>query len=233
MDNGNSTRDQILNALKGKSVLKQNIFEDTTKVFLDFKDAIKDIANDLKKEIVKTDKRLVIESKDKGEFEMELKIADDTIIFIMHTDIFDFEKGHSIMQSSYIDEDKERSFCGIILVYNFLSDSFKYGRTNDVGYLIARIFINKDLHFFVEGNRQLGYLFNNFDQAVIDKAQINSIIETVILYSLEFDLHVPDFNAEHEVTVSQINEVNLKSYIATGKRLGFQFQSEDKNPVND
>jgi hypothetical protein len=224
-----STRDQILNSLKGKAVLKQNIFEDTSKIFIDFKDAIKDIANDLKKELFKTDKRLAIESKDKGEFEMELKIADDTIIFIMHTDIFDFEKGNAVLQSSYIDEDKERSFCGIILVYNFLTDSFRYDRRNDVGYLIARIFINKDLHFFVEGNRQLGYLFNNFEKAVIDKEQINSIIEAIILYSLEFDLYVPDFNSEHEVTVSQINEVNLKSYIATGKRLGFQFQSE----VND
>jgi hypothetical protein len=134
------------------------------------------------------------------------------------------------MQSSYIEDDKERSFCGMILVYNFLTDSFKYDRNNDLGVLIARIFINKDRHFFVEGKRQLGYLFNDFDNAIIDKDKITSIVETVILYCLEFDLYVPDFEEMNQITVHEINEVNLKTVIATGKRLGFQFRSEIINP---
>jgi hypothetical protein len=225
-----SSRDKILNTLKGKSILKQNIYEDTLKLFLDFRSSIKTIANDLKKEIAKTDNRLVIDSRNKGDLEVELKVADDTIIFMMHTDIFDFEKNYAIMQSSYIEDDKERSFCGMILVYNFLTDSFKYDRNNDLGVLIARIFINKDRHFFVEGKRQLGYLFNDFDNAIIDKDKIISIVETVILYCLEFDLYVPDYEEMNQITVHEINEVNLKAFIATGKRLGFQFRSEIINP---
>src|ERR1017187_427418 len=225
-----SSRDKILNTLKGKSILKQNIYEDTLKLFLDFRSSIKTIANDLKKEIAKTDNRLVIDSRNKGDLEVELKVADDTIIFMMHNDIFDFEKNHAIMQSSYIETDKERSFCGMILVYNFLTDSFKYDRNNDLGVLIARIFINKDRHFFVEGKRQLGYLFNDFDNAIIDKDKIISIVETVILYCLEFDLYVPDYEEMNQITVHEINEVNLKAFIATGKRLGFQFRSEIINP---
>ena len=225
-----SSRDKILNTLKGKSILKQNIYEDTLKLFLDFRSSIKTIANDLKKEIAKTDNRLVIDSRNKGDLEVELKVADDTIIFMMHTDIFDFEKNYAIMQSSYIEDDKERSFCGMILVYNFLTDSFKYDRNNDLGVLIARIFINKDRHFFVEGKRQLGYLFNDFDNAIIDKDKIISIVETVILYCLEFDLYVPDYEEMNQITVHEINEVNLKTVIATGKRLGFQFRSEIINP---
>ena len=225
-----STRDQILNSLKGKSVLKQNIYEDISKIFIDFKDVIKDIANDLKKEVAKVDNRIVVDSRDKGDVEIELKVAEDTIIFLMHSDIFAFEKNHDIMKSSYIQEDKDRSYCGMILVYNFLTDSFRYDRKNDVGYLIARIFINKDLHFFLEGKRQLGYMFNDFDKSVIDKEQMVKIVESIIVYSLEFDLYVPDYEEENQLTVSQINEVNLKSYIATGKRLGFQFQSESENP---
>ena len=35
------------------------------------------------------------------------------------------------------------TFCGIINIYNFLSDSFKYNRESDLGYLVGRIFINK------------------------------------------------------------------------------------------
>ena len=54
-------------------------------------------------------------------------------------------------KQKYVKEDKMRSFCGVIHVYNFLNDSFKYNRLNDVGNLVARIFVNKDKHFFVEG----------------------------------------------------------------------------------
>ena len=45
-----------------------------------------------------------------------------------------------------------RSFCGVINIYNFLSQTLlKYNRLNDAGFLIASVFINKDYHFFVEG----------------------------------------------------------------------------------
>ncbi len=225
-----SSREQILSSLKGKSILKQNIYDDISKVFKDFKDVVKNTANDLKKEISKVDKRIVIESRDKGDVEVELKVAEDTIIFLMHSDIFAFEKSNVVMKSSYMEEDNERSYCGIILVYNFLSDSFRYDRKNDLGYLIARIFINKDRHFFVEGKRQLGYLFNDFDRAVINPEQIKAIVDAVILYSLEFDLYVPEFMEMNQVTVNEINETNLKIAIATGKRLGFQFKSESDTP---
>ena len=45
------------------------------------------------------------------------------------------------MNTSYVKEDKNRSYCGVIHLYNFLADSFKYNRLNDVGYLIGRVFI--------------------------------------------------------------------------------------------
>ena len=58
----------------------------------------------------------------------------------------------------------------MINIYNFLADSFKYNRLNDVGYLVGRVFLNKDLHYFVEGKRQLGFLYNDF---VNDKLKTN------------------------------------------------------------
>ena len=76
----------------------------------------------------------------------------------------------------------------------------------------------------------MGFLFNDFDHSIIDIEKIKAIIETIILYSLEFDLYVPDFEEMSQVTVNQINEVNMKIAIATGKRLGFQFKSEMENP---
>ena len=45
----------------------------------------------------------------------------------------------------------------MINIYNFLSDSFVYDRERDLGYLVARVFLNKEGHFFVQGKKQLGF----------------------------------------------------------------------------
>ena len=74
----------------------------------------------------------------------------------------------------------------------FLSDSFKYNRLNDAGYLIARVFINKEKHFFVEGDKQLGMLFNDFVNQEINSTEIDKIINESMIYALNFDLQVPD-----------------------------------------
>ena len=90
----------------------------------------------------------------------------------MHSNVFEFDKNHGIWKISYVENNDMNSYCGIINIYNFLSDSFKYDRLDDLGYLIGRIFINKDNHYFVEGKRQLGFLYNDFGNAVIDTKAI-------------------------------------------------------------
>ena len=117
----------------------------------------------------------------------------------------------------------------MIHVYNFLSDSLKYNRLHDSGYLIARIFINKDSHFFVEGDQQLGFLFNDFVNKKIDIEQINKIVDTLVIYALNFDLQVPVFKAIQEVSVHQILDMNNNQKIKTSKRMGYKFSFETNN----
>ena len=38
-----------------------------------------------------------------------------------------------------------------------------------MGYCIGRIFINKENHYFVEGKRQLGFLYNDFMNSKMNK----------------------------------------------------------------
>src|SRR5574340_1141800 len=57
-----------------------------------------------------------------------------------HTNVFEFDTRHLVWKTSYVKEKATRSFCRMINVYNFLPDSFKYNRANDLGYLVARIF---------------------------------------------------------------------------------------------
>jgi hypothetical protein len=221
-----SPRDLIIKTLKEKSSLKQDVFANTQTVFAAFKSIAKNMAADLQKEAKTIDKRLIIEFKDKGEYEFELRVAGDLLIFMMHTNVFEFDKNHAVWKSSYLKSDITRSFCGIINIYNFLNDSFKYNRVNDLGYVIGRVFINRENHFFAEGKRQLGFLYNDFVNAVIDENQVKSILESTILYSLEFDLFTPPFDSIKEVSVLDMQQATESMQIKTGKRLGFRFQAD-------
>jgi hypothetical protein len=147
----------------------------------------------------------------------------------MHTNIFEFPRNHAVWQNSYVKDDPMRAYSGIISIYNFLADSFKYNRLNDVGYLIGRIFVNKDMHFLVEGKRQLGFLFNDFAQQKVDEESIKTIMEAAIQYAIDFDLLVPPFNQVQTVSVQEMNNITSSFSLKTGKRLGFNYklQSDD------
>ena len=219
-------RELILRTLKEKSSLKQDVYANTQKVFKMMKASAKAMAGELKKEAATIDKRVVIDFKDKGEFEFELRVAGDLLIFAMHTNIFDFDKSHQVWRSSYLRDDHSRSFRGNINIYNFLNDSFMYNRVNDLGYVIGRVFVNKENHYFVEGKRQLGFLYNDFMHSVIDEQAVEAILESSILYCLNFDLFTPPFDAVKEVSVQDMQTATESMQIKTGKRLGFRFQAD-------
>jgi hypothetical protein len=164
--------------------------------------------------------------KDQGEFETHLQFAGDILVFMMHTNVFEFSRYHDVMLTTYIKEDKDRSYCGIINIYNFLADSFKYDRSNDLGYLIGRIFVNKDMCYFIEGKREIGLLYNNFGKEKLDKKAARQIMESAILYTINFDLLTPPYDSQKEVTVMEMKSFMDSFALKTGKRLGFKFQAD-------
>jgi hypothetical protein len=221
-----TSREQILNLLREKVALKQQVSDLTHEVFDELKVILKELFLELQAEIVKLKKDIPISYQARGDFEVVLTIADDTLVFLMHTNVFTFDKDHEIWKNSYVEKNPLCVFCGKIYVYNFLSDSFKYNRANDVGYLIARIFINREKHFFVEGKKQLGFLFNDFQHDVLNKKRIREILESAVLYSLDFDPFTPPYDQLTPISVQAVMETSLLTKIATGKRLGFRFQAD-------
>lgn len=222
----NKTNEIILELLKEKSSLKQDVFYSTLSVFKELKDVVKEVVNDLKPKVAAIDKRLIINYKDKTEFEIELQVAGDVLIFQMHTNVFEFDISHQIWKTSYVKEQPSNSFCGVINIYNFLADSFKYNRSNDLGYLVARIFQNRENHYFVEGKRQLGFLYNDFSNALMNRAELKKIVESAVVYCLSFDLFTPPFEEVRVVSVGQTEQQNFLMSVKTGKRLGFRFQTD-------
>ena len=217
----------ILKLLKEKACTKQKVYEITKEVFSEIQEILSAKATRLNAAV--SDVNVNIAYEESGDFDAKLKFSGDTLLFHMHTNIFDFEPSHQIHKTSYVKEDKMRSFCGLINIYNFLSDSLKYNRLNDTGFLIARLFINKDSHFFVEGDKELGFLFNDFINQQINKEQMDNIITSAMEYSLNFDLETPDFNDVKMVSIHEILEINNNHKIRTSKRLGFKFSHDTNN----
>ncbi|PLX06559.1 MAG: hypothetical protein C0596_14615 [Marinilabiliales bacterium] len=121
------------------------------------------------------------------------------------------------------------TYSGIINIYNFLADSFKYNRLEDLGYLIGRIFINKDGTFFIEGRRELGFNFPQFGKNQVNEKNIRQLLEAAISYALRFDLLVPPYNDVKIVNVDHMKERINKSKMQTGKRLGFLYNAIDED----
>ncbi len=218
---------RIIELLEEKSLVKFQVYENTVKVFQQFKQIAKEIHQDIKPDVPSIHRHMSCQFRDKGEFEAELKIASDLIVLTMHTNVFKFSRDHAISKTSYVQEDPSRGFCGIIYLYNYLADSFKYNRLNDVGYLVGRIFVNKENHFFVEGKRELGFLFNNFMGDPLDAEKIRQILESALQYSIDFDLLTPAFEQVKEVSVQEMLSHSKSLTIKTGKRLGFRFEADN------
>jgi hypothetical protein len=221
-------REKILATIINKSTLKQHIFDNTFATFNELKDVLFEIASELDDDLDgKLDKRVRIEYRDRGKFEAQLQIANDLLIFRMHTDVFEFDSNHIIWQNDYVQAERDNSYCGVIDIYNFLSDSFKFNRNADEGYLIGRIFINREKCFFVEGKRQTLVRPMTFGKEKITREDLIAIMETAINYAINFDLLVPSYEDNKRVTVDQFNSKMDNSKFVTGKRIGYEFNVDD------
>ena len=219
----------IITSLKDKTLVKRQVFENTLSTFSQINETLSDIEKEYNDTLKTKNSGFQIEHNDKGISESELIFSSEILIFNMQPHIFEFGRSHSIWITSYLQNNPLNAFVGIINIYNFLSDSYRFNRLEDLGYLIARIFVNRELHYFVEGKRQLGFLYNDYANSKVSKTGLKNIIESAILYCLNFELLVPNYDDVSIVSVEQMKDKISKSKIQTGKRLGFQFYPDDAN----
>lgn len=221
-------RARILDTLVRKSTLKQQVFDHTFSVFNQLKETLLEMASELDDQLEgHLDRRVRIEYRDRGKFEVQLQTANDVLIFQMHTDVFDFDAAHPVRQTAYVQGDARNSYCGVINIYNFLSDSFKFNRNADEGYLIGRLFINRERRYFVEGKGQTSLRAADFGRAEIDRDALVTVSEEAIAFALDFDLLTTPYETLARATVDQFNTKMDNSKFVTGKRLGYDFDTSD------
>ncbi|MBT4970411.1 MAG: hypothetical protein HOM80_15500 [Bacteroidetes bacterium] len=220
---------KILESFLKKADSKQDIYVYTSKAFELIKSEIK-TASEWINEYIKRKEVAVnvnIKYQDHGKYETEMKFAGDTLFFIMHSNVFTFPPEHFIFKTDYVKQDPSRAYCGMILIYNFLSDSIKYNRVNDLGYLLGRIFINKEGHYFMQGKRQYSFLHRDFSRLIFDHAAVRTIVESAVTQAIEFDLFAPPIDSIQQISLMEKIQATGNIALKTGKRMGFDLDPRE------
>ena len=221
-------KDSLKNLVFTKSELKQNVYQATKDTFELFRKETRELIELFRERCREEGRQVAFEFTDRGDFEFEVKFAGDILLFMMHTNVFEFSRDHQVMKTPYVREDPQRSYCGVIHIYNFLADSFAYQRDNDLGYMIGRVFVNNEKHYFIEGKRELGMLYTNFNTSTVTPESVQGIVESAIEYTTNFDLLTPPYDEVKLVSVGEMRTNFDKKSIVTGKRLGFRFQADNE-----
>lgn len=229
MDSSSSgLKPHILQAIIDRSNLSQRVYDNTYAVMGKLKEILHELASELDEELEeRLDERVKIEYRDRGKYEAHFTFGENLLIFSMHTDIFRFGRHDAIWSNEYVAADHDNAACGIINVWNFLKDSFEHKRLGDEGYLVARIFVNREMQYFVEGKGQSAYNRARFGSHPVNKEGLADVVESAIDYALHFDLLVPPYDSQKIVTAEQFNTKLENSKFQTGKRLGYDFSTDD------
>jgi len=219
---------RIIDLLNEKAAVKQEVNTMGQKHFSSLKDVAGQLVDTLCADPCPIHKSVEVELKEKNEFEFQLFFGGDVLHFSRHSNVFKFEDNHRVWKLSYLKEDRRRGFFAVINIYNFMADSIKMQRLNDHGILLGRIFINREGHFFTEGSRQFSFLFNDLARQKCDASNLLKMMETAIIYGLEYDLTVPAYKDMLRASVKQVLSESMQREQYTSKKVGLGYYSRMK-----
>lgn len=214
----------IKNLLENKSTAKQATYRHIVEAFGVLSNEAKRVVEELQKRAHPDDKDVTVEYNIVTEHEFDVKLAGDMLIFVMHTNVVTFEDAHPIMKEEYILQNDVNRYFGQIMIYNFMADSLKFNRSNDPGYLLARLMINHDNRFFIEGEKELAE-FNKISEESITEEILRKIVKIVLRMAIENDLIAPPFKEVKSITLHQKREHTPE--LGAGQKIGFRMSYEN------
>lgn len=226
MSDNQNPIEHIANLIETKSAIKQEAFRKLCSNFKQLEKEAKNVVKLINEKIKKKDKDIVLVVEHVSDQEFHVKVAGDLLIFIMHTNIIVLEDTHGFNKSPYVQADTANKYLGQINVYNFMADSLKFNRLNDPGYLLARLFINHEGRFLVEGERQLNFMFEHVSEKPITNFDLNVIIQLVISQSIDNDLITSPFPNIRVISLNQ--KLEKTQALGAGYKIGFQMSYQQK-----
>ena len=225
MDLEKDALNYIFQQLKDKACLKQQVYRNLKDVFAQMRNEAQSITETLDEMMSTIDEDVLVEFEEVGEFEFRVKFGGDALVFYMQSNIITFNQDFPVMQSAHVQQDEKRKYFGHITIYNFLADSIKYNRLGDPGYLIARLLVNKENHFFLEGVGQMNFLFQDIDNNVLTKDWVRLIIEKSMAAAIDNDLIGPAYPTIQNISLKQKLMENMTA--VRGEKIGFQLSYEN------
>ena len=216
----------IRKLLESKSTAKQITYKNLLDSFNILMKESKRVINELKKKTKPGDDDVTEDFYEINEHEFHAKLAGDLLVFVLHTNVVTLPPDHPVMNDPYIQQNDVNRYFGQIMIYNFMSDSFKFNRQNDPGYLIARLLINHEARYVIEGNGRLGEMSNKISDGPISKPELNVLVKIVLMIAIENDLMAPPFPQVQFITVNQKMEKTQE--LGGGQKIGFKMSFEDK-----
>jgi hypothetical protein len=216
----------IVQHIKDKSVVKQKTYKHLLNSFENLKQQATQIVAEINSQIIDVDKEVTVVLEEVSNHEFQVKVAGDMLVFVLHTNIVTFSGEHEIVKSDYISEDSNRKYFGQIMIYNFMADSIKYSRLNDSGYLVARLLINFENRFLVEGEGQLNFLYQKVSDQPISDIDLDVIIKLSITEAAQSDLVTPPFQKIKHVSLNQ--KMQKSSEMGAGEKIGFKMSYQSQ-----
>ena len=216
---------QIFDGLKQKSTTKQAIFRNTQTAFDCLRLVSQELVVELSRKLTPLDSSVVIEYRSINEMEFHIKFSGDLLVFVMHSNIVTFPDDYGPMSSAYVGQDFRRRFFGHIMAYNFMADSIKYQRLNDPGYLVGRLLVNINGHYFLEGVQQLELPNNDMSDNLITPEAMRLFVESAMIAAVNNDLIAPPLPEIQKISVKQKLE---NQQVSRGSKVGFSFSHEQE-----
>jgi hypothetical protein len=211
--------------LENKSTAKQKTYKHVCEAFSILADHARYIIDELKRRARPDDSDVTVEFNSISDQEFDVKLAGDMLIFVMNTNIVTFDDAHPILNEEYIKEKEVNRYFGQIMIYNFMSDSMKFNRMNDPGYLLARLMINHENRFFIEGEKELSS-YNRISEKEITEDDLSSLVKIVLKMAIENDLVAPAFTHMKSITLNQKKDHTLE--LGGAQKIGFRMSYENK-----
>jgi hypothetical protein len=215
--------DIIFEGLRQKSTAKQAIFRNAQAAFDCLRTVTQELVLELTRRVTSVDSSVVIEYRPVNEFEFHIRFSGDLLVFVMHSNIITFPDDFPLFGSRYVSEDFRRRFFGHIMAYNFMADSIKYQRMNDPGYLVGRLLINIDNHYYIEGAKQLDLPENDMEHNVVNEDAMRLYVESAMIAAVNNDLMAPPIQDIQKISVKQKLE---NQQVSRGSKVGFNFRNE-------
>ena len=218
---------QILAGLEQKSAAKQAIFRNTQAAFDMLRLVSQELVVELSRKLTPVDASVLIEYRSINEMEFHIRFSGDLLIFVMHSNVVTFSDDYGPLPSKYVEQDFRRRFFGHIMAYNFMADSIKYQRLNDPGYLVGRLLINIENHYYLDGVQQLELPDNDMSDNLLTSDMMRLFVESAMIAAVNNDLIAPPLTDIQKITVKQKFE---NQQVSRGSKVGFSFFHQQQLP---